>query len=167
MNLRRGYQELLTRANDIERGHAQRLDELSRAYVKMQGDPGHGYHKDILESKAVMGLEVLSDDRAHYKEWHTKFVNAMSQVRPGIREVLRVIEKHKDEAWKEQDFDIATHDDRCRDRYEEWCQDMCWVLVEKTIGEALLRVRTLENLGTVWKHTDDCTVGTESKQTWV
>jgi len=144
-NLRRGYQELLTRLNEIERGHTQRLDELSRAYIKIQGDPRRGHHKEISESKAVMGLKVLSDDRAHYKEWHTKFVNVFSQVRPGIRDVLREIEKHKDEAWTEQDFDIAMHDDRYRDKYEEWCQDMWWVLVEKTTGEALLRVRTVEN----------------------
>ena len=26
-NLRRGYQELLTRVNEIDRGHSQRLDE--------------------------------------------------------------------------------------------------------------------------------------------
>ena len=45
--------------------------------------------------------------------------------------MLREIEKHKDEAWTEQDFDIAMHDDRCRDRYEEWCRDMWWVLVQK------------------------------------
>ena len=124
VNLRRGYQELLTRAHETDRGHAQRLDELSRAYLKMQGDPKRGYHKEISESKAVTGLKVLSDDRAHYKEWNTKFVNVMSQVRPGIREVLREIEKHKEEAWTEQDFDIVMHDDRYRDRYEEWCQDM-------------------------------------------
>ena len=67
VNLRRGYQELLTRVNEIERGHAQRLDELSRAYVKMQGDPRRGYHKELSESKAVMGLKVFNDDKAHYK----------------------------------------------------------------------------------------------------
>ena len=39
VNLRRGYQELLTRANGIERGHAQRLDELSTAYVKSARGP--------------------------------------------------------------------------------------------------------------------------------
>ena len=37
----------------------------------------------------------------------------------GYPEVLREIEKHKDEAWTEEDFDIAMHDDRYRDRYEE------------------------------------------------
>ena len=55
----------------------------------MQGDPRRGYHKEISDSEAVMGLKVLSDDRAHYKKWNTKFVNVMSQVRPGIREVLQ------------------------------------------------------------------------------
>ena len=33
------------------------------------------------------------------------------------------------------------HDDRFRGMYEEWNQDLWWVLVEKTTGDALLRVR--------------------------
>ena len=36
------------------------------------------------------------------------------------------------------------NDDRYRDKREEWCQDMWWVLIEQTIGEALLRVRTVD-----------------------
>ena len=50
-NFRYGYQELLTRMNEVERNSNQRLDELSRAYVKMQGDPKRGRTKEISEAK--------------------------------------------------------------------------------------------------------------------
>ena len=54
-----------------------------------------------------------------------------SQLRPGIRPILKSIEMHRDEYWTEQDFDVANDDDKCRERFEEWNQDMWWVLVEK------------------------------------
>ncbi len=52
---------------------------------------------------------------------------------------MTYIEKHKDEPWTEEDFDIAMHDDRYRGNYDDWHQDMWWVLIDKTSGEALLR----------------------------
>jgi hypothetical protein len=69
----------------------------------------------------------------------------MSQVRPGIRELLKYTEKQKDEPWTEQDFDIAMHADRYRGEYDDWNQDMWWVLIEKTSGQGLLRVRTVDS----------------------
>ena len=40
---------------------------------------------------------------------------------------------------------FAMHNDRCRDKFDDWNQDMRWVRFEKTTGEALLRVRTVES----------------------
>jgi hypothetical protein len=51
---------------------------------------------------------------------------------------------HRDESWTEHDFDVAKDYDKCRDQFEEWNQDMWWVLIEKTTGEALLRVKGVE-----------------------
>ena len=65
----------------------------------------------------------------------------MSQVRPGMRDLLRELEAHRDEVFTEQEFYIFMQDDRYRDRYEDWSQDLWWVLVEKTTGDALLRVK--------------------------
>ena len=71
-----------------------------------------------------MTLKVLTDERAQHKEWHAKFARVMAQVRPGIRDVLRDIEKHRDEPWTAQDFEIVMHDDRYRDKCDDWNQDM-------------------------------------------
>ena len=96
----------------MDRNSIQRLDELSRAYVKSQGEPRQRYQKENSESKAVMSLQVLTEERTQHKEWHAIFVNVLPQVRPGIRDILKYTKKHKDEPWTEEDFDIAMHDDR-------------------------------------------------------
>jgi len=149
---RQGMQELLARVIELERGIAQsdrrerellaRVEEL-RAAARGQGDARNKV-KEISESKAVMGLKVLGEDRAAYKEWHTKFVNVMAQLRPGIRPILKAIEMFRDEPWTEEEFDLACVDDRYRGKFDEWNQDMWWVLIEKTTGEALLRVKGVE-----------------------
>ena len=46
---------------------------------------------------------------------------------------------HRDEVWTEQDFGLFMQDDRYRAMYESWNPDLGWVLIEKTIGDALLR----------------------------
>ena len=48
---------------------------------------------------------------------------------------------HKDDGWTEQEFDLFIQDGRYRDSFTSWGQDLWWVLVEKTTGDALLRVR--------------------------
>ena len=137
---RRGMQELLARVIELERGIAQsdrrerellaRVEELTRAAARSQGEVRNQV-KEISESKAVMGLKVLGEDRAAYKEWHTKFVNVMAQLRPGIRPILKAIEMFRDEPWTEEEFDLACVDDRYRGKFDEWSQDMWWVLIEK------------------------------------
>ena len=115
--LRRNEQEL-----------RNRVDEMARVVIRNQGgnQGGGGGHRDrnISEYKAVLNLRVLTDDLAGYKEWRTKFINVMSQVRPGMRDLIRGLEAHRDQVFTEQDFDIFMQDDRCLDRYEDWSQDL-------------------------------------------
>ena len=128
-----------------EQGLRTRVDEVIRVVIRNhggnQGGGGGPRDRNISEYKAVLNLRVLTDDRAGRKEWRAKFINVMSQVRPGVRDLLRAMESHRDEVFTEQDFDIFMQDDRYRDRYEDWSQDLWWVLVEKTAGGALLRVK--------------------------
>ena len=150
---RQGVQELLARVIELERGIAQRdhrerellarIEEMTRVSSRGQGE-ARNQVREVSESKAVVGLKVLGEDKSAYKEWHTKFVNVMAQLRPGIRPILKAIEMSRDETWTEEEFDLACVDDRHRKKYEEWNQDMWWVLIEKTTGEALLRVKGVE-----------------------
>ena len=36
---------------------------------------------------------------------------------------------------------MANDDDQCRDKFDDWNQDMWWVLADKATGEALLKVK--------------------------
>ena len=78
-----------------------RVDEVIRVVIRSQGgnQGGGGGLRDrnISEYKAVLNLKVLTDFRAGPKEWHTKFINVMSQVRPGTRDLLRELEAHRDD----------------------------------------------------------------------
>ena len=113
---RQGMQGLMTRVIELERGIAQRdhrerellarMEEMTRAAARGQGEVRNQV-REVSESKAVMGLKVLGEDRAAYKEWHTKFVNVMAQLRPGMRPILKAIEMSKDETWTEEEFDLA------------------------------------------------------------
>ena len=85
-------QELRRNAQEL-RG---RVDEVTRMLMRNQGGGGNARERHISEFKAVLNHRVLTDDRAGHKDWHAKFINVMSQVRPGMRDMLRELETHKD-----------------------------------------------------------------------
>jgi hypothetical protein len=134
-------ERLAIQSNQREQELRTRLEEVIRAVIRNQASAGTNRDRNISEFRAVLNLKILTDDRAGYKDWHTKFVNAMSQARPGMRELLQELELHRDEAWTEQDFDLFMQDDRYRGMHEGWSADLWWVLVEKTTGDALMRVQ--------------------------
>ena len=45
---------------------------------------------------------------------------------------------------QKQAFDLVVQGDRYRVQYEDWSQDLWWVLAEQTPGEVLLRVKGVE-----------------------
>ena len=73
-----------------------RVAVMARTVMRNQGRGGNARERTFSEFKVVLNLRVLTDDRAEYKEWHAKFINVMSQVRPGMRDMLRELETHKD-----------------------------------------------------------------------
>ena len=52
--------------------------------------------KEILESKAVSNLKVITDGKG-FSEWVEKFRNSMEQARPGSRGILHFLEKQVNE----------------------------------------------------------------------
>ena len=66
---------------------ATQIDEMTQAIVSSQREIKNRV-TEISESNAVMAMKVHVDDRAAYKEWRAKFVNVMSQLRPGISTIL-------------------------------------------------------------------------------
>ena len=88
--------------NHREQELCHHLEEVARAVIKIQGGGGTTRDRNMSEFRAVLNLRVLTADRAGFREWHTTFANVMSQVRPGMRELLQELDMHKDEVWTEQ-----------------------------------------------------------------
>ena len=128
-----------------------------------------GYNKNnkcISEYKAIQNLKAFEGDREYFVQWNDKLLNAMSEARPGSRVLL----KHLNKIWAQADPDKVT-DTVIRNQVEEWenstCidevskkflgthkefhlkgypieelnQDLYYVLVEKTTGEAAVKVK--------------------------
>ena len=51
----------------------------------------------ILDCKAVSGLPMLTNDKARFKGWNTRMINAVSQVRVGARNLLTEFMSHIDQ----------------------------------------------------------------------
>ena len=136
-------------------GFEDRLTQIGLAVQEMrntvQGTPGgrtgdrrEAYReRDVEESKAISNLPVFQGgERGVYKEWHEQFLNVFTQVRKGTRSLLEELETTKEEYWAEMDFDTWSRNREAYEgKYESWSADLWWVLIEKTSGEALQRVK--------------------------
>ena len=98
---------------------------------------------NVLDSKAIANMKTFKDDKSSFRAWHEKFVNVFSQVARGCSVVFDELSAHVDKE-SSADFDDE-HDemwfeerDLNRDKFEE---DLYVVLIDKTEGEALTRVR--------------------------
>ena len=100
----------------------------------------------ILESKAVSNLETLSSDKGKFKKWNERFINAITQVRPGTRELFRAMAEYVDgdksgefrDHFEDNGLDTMQEEGT---KYEHMESDLYAVLVDKTDGEAALRIR--------------------------
>ena len=55
--------------------------------------PGSRWTKSAMEHKAIMNLKELGNDRAGFRQWYDKFVNAFAQVNREYRMVIQAIVK--------------------------------------------------------------------------
>eukprot|EP00969_Alexandrium_andersonii_P348526 15411352-Alexandrium_andersonii.AAC.1 len=55
-------------------------------------------------------MPTFAGGEGQCKEWQTKFTNIMTQVRPGLRHVLRELENSKHEEWTEDHFNACVGD---------------------------------------------------------
>ena len=66
-----------------------------RQQQQNQGTPKR--NQPILDSKAIQGIKGYSGDRAEFRDWTEKFINIMSQVRRGSRNIMETMNKHIDQ----------------------------------------------------------------------
>ena len=102
--------------------------------------------RPLLETKSVQGLKNMGSDKKFYNEWNEKLCNAVGEVMPGMREVLRWVRMRKDNAVNFVDYENAgTETDPTTPMFHiKWDranESLYSVLLEKTEGEARDRVK--------------------------
>ena len=70
-------------------------DAIGELRGKVDGAKGHGEkEKNLSEYRVVTGIPTFTGgERGPYKEWQTKVLNALTQVRKGIRSILEKRER--------------------------------------------------------------------------
>ena len=113
-----------------------------------------GTNKSAMEHKAVMNLKTQGNDRAGYRMWHEKLVNAFAQVNGQYRGILERVAKEIDkgtdmsimqgnadwESWVSM-VDIASD----KVDMSKLNEDMYSVLMDKSEGDAWLRVKSVNS----------------------
>ena len=111
---------------------------------------GGKWAKSAMEHKAIVNIKELGNDKSGFRQWYDKFVNALAQVnreyRVAIQTVVKAIEKEEKlpvgglSEWSRwiQDREPIVAD------IGQLNEDLFAVLMDETIGEAYLRVKSVE-----------------------
>ena len=115
--------------------------------VMMQGS--HSSRKPLSECRCMTNMKTLGSDKAEFKSWNEKFVNAVAQsLGTSWRKFLRNLNKALDQERRVlDDIDIALIDGAADVNHKSGSkeiEDLYFVLVEKTEGDAALRVNSGE-----------------------
>ena len=109
----------------------------------MTAQGGYGGRKPMGESRSVQGLKVLGNDKSEFKAWNEKLINVMAQcLGKPWRTFMLQLNKQLDISQKvlnTADLEVL-HGLDDLDDVEQATESLYHVLVEKTEGEAALRV---------------------------
>jgi len=115
-----------------------------------QKTPIEKKRKSLAESKCVGNMKALSSDKAEFKMWNEKFINAIAQVlgtpwRVYMRNLNRQLDQSRtvltdDELNQIEGITEIKETGNC----DEASEGLYYVLVEKTEGDAALRVNSGE-----------------------
>ena len=136
--------------------------ELLKAQVQILGSVGGGagkFKQSILDHKAIMNLKVLNSDKANFRMWNEKFVNAFEAAIKGSRIILETLMKGIDEGTIDDDPDTfelwygsiiigasgQTPQGVPELEYGNMNEMLNYVLIEKCEGDARTRIKTQKN----------------------
>ena len=105
--------------------------------------------KPLSECRCITNLRILGSDKSEFKNWNEKFVNAVAQsLGAAWRKFLCNLNKTLDQERKVlDDFDVARIPGAASVNHksgDKEIEDIFYVLVEKTEGDAALRVNSGE-----------------------
>jgi len=104
-----------------------------------------------MEHKAITNLKELGSDKAGFRQWYDKFVNAFAQVNRDYRVALQEIVKGIEKEEKLPIGGLAHWANWIHSRQSvvadvgQLNEDLFAVLMDKTTGEAYLRVKSVES----------------------
>ena len=119
------------------------LEELKEVANKAR----ESSRRPLGESKCISNLRTLGSDKAEFKNWNDRFVNAIAQVLGSPwRKFLRNLNRELDQNRKLLAKEELGHIEGATEVVEgsRANEDLYYVLVEKTEGEAALRVNSSE-----------------------
>ena len=132
-------------------GIKERAAQQQGALELLANRPGGGDRPDrirsILESKAVHNLDRLGSDRNAFRMWNERLINTVSAVRHGSRKLFRAMMDYVDKETGGnfedlfKDSEVGQEMERGGTTYERMDEDLYTLLMDKTEGEAALRVR--------------------------
>ena len=101
----------------------------------------------ICESKAIMNRPTFGMDRTEFKHWFDGLVNALVQHYKGARSYFKNLKMHMDlQNTMPTETELKNEWDRLvlGTTYEQFNEDMYYILMEKTVGDAKSRVNAVE-----------------------
>ena len=103
--------------------------------------------RSILESKAVGNLPSLGSDKMTYRLWNERLINVVAAIRFGSRRLFKAMADYVDQEVGGNFEELFKASEGCKEMeaegttYERMDEDLYTVLMDKTEGEAALRVR--------------------------
>ena len=81
---------------DLHRALEDRVSEIKSVLRQRIGTHNAGplpgpANKSILDSKFISGLSPLTDDKAAFRQWDAKMVNALTHSRAGYRQAIEKV----------------------------------------------------------------------------
>ena len=123
-------------------------DEIKQIKQDRTNTGGGHKQKSASESKAIQMLKTLKE-RKEFKCWHGKFMNAITQLYPKARNLMKLMKRNLDERRREvkqEDWEEAADVDGQEEqswKEEELIKfndDLYYILIEKTEEEAAQKI---------------------------
>ena len=111
------------------------------------GESVRGYRKQLSESRCVSNLKTLGSDKSEFKNWNEKLINAVSQsLGTPWRLFMKNLNRRLDQDRKVLSLEEVNSVDGATSIFnaDSSSEDLYYVLVEKTEGDAALRVNSGE-----------------------
>eukprot|EP00959_Pyramimonas_sp_CCMP1952_P461240 9481258-Pyramimonas_sp.AAC.5 len=78
--------------SEVQEKLLEKFGQLTEA-VKGGNGTKHGSSKPISEYKALQALKTFNGERAKFRDWNDKLLNALAQVKPSYRPALKMLSK--------------------------------------------------------------------------